>query len=65
MLIDLNIADVLSHGILLENPDVLSSWFTGPNFMEEASFIYNSESIENRRNTTETTAANPYQELNI
>ena len=24
---DLNMVDVLSRGILLENPDVLSSWF--------------------------------------
>ena len=34
---DLNIADALSLGILLENPDVLSSWLTGSNFMKEAS----------------------------
>ena len=47
---DLNIADVLSREILLENPDVLSSWFTGPNFMKEASSIYNFESSENDRN---------------
>ena len=62
---DLNIADVLSRGILLENPDVLSSWFTGPNFMKDASSIYSFESGENDRNTTETTVANPYQELNV
>ena len=61
---DLNIADVLSRGILLENPDVLSSWFTGPNFMKEASSIYNFESSENDRNTTEAATANLYQELN-
>ena len=61
---DLNIADVLSPGILLENPDVLSSWFTGPNFMEEASSIYNFESSENARNTTKAATANLYQELN-
>ena len=62
---DLNIADVLSRGILLENPDVLSSWFTGPNFMKEASSIYNFESSENDRNTTEAATANPYHELNV
>ena len=62
---DLNIADVLSRGILLENPDVLSSWFTGPNFMKEASSIYNFESTENERNTIETATANPYQKLNV
>ena len=39
--IELNIADGLSRGILLENPDVVSSWFTGSNFMKEASRIYN------------------------
>ena len=62
---DLNIDDVLSQGILLENLDVRSSWFTGPNFMKEASLIYNFESSENDRDTTETAAANPYQELNV
>ena len=62
---DLNIAYVLLRGILLENPDVLSSWFTGPNFMKEASSIYNFESSENERNTTETATADPYQKLNI
>ena len=55
---DLNIADVLSRGILLENPDALPSWFTGPNFMKEASSIYNFESSENDRNTTETVTEN-------
>ena len=62
---DLNIADALSLGILLENPDVLSSWFTGSNFMKEASSIYNFESSETVSNTTETATANPYQELNV
>ena len=62
---DLNIADVLSRGILLENLDVRSSWFTGQNVMKEAYAIYNSESSENGRNTTETAAANPYEELNV
>ena len=62
---DLNIADALSLGILLENPDVLSSWLTGSNFMKEASSIYNFESSENDSNTTETATANPYQELNV
>ena len=58
---DLNIADVLSQGILLANPDMLSSWFTGPNFMKEASSIYNFESSENDGNTTEAATANLYQ----
>ena len=62
---DLNIADVLSRGILLENPDVLSSRFTSPNFMNEASSIYNFESSENDSNTTEAATANPYHELNV
>ena len=62
---DLNTADVLSRGILLENPNVLSSLFTGPNFMREASSIYNFESSENDRNTTEAATANPYPELNV
>ena len=52
---NLNIADVLSLEILLENPDVPSSWFTGSNFV----------SNENVRNTTESTASNPYQDLNV
>ena len=62
---DLNIADVFSRGILLENLDVLSSWFTGPNFMKEAISIYNFESSENDRNTTETATVNRYQEPNV
>ena len=62
---DLNIADSLSRGILEMDPEVLPSWFTGPNFMKEDSSIYNFESSENDRNTTETGAANPYQELNV
>ena len=62
---DLNIADVLLCGILLENPDVLSSWFTDPNFMKEASSTSNFESSKNGWNTTETAVANPYQELNV
>ena len=53
------------HGILLKNPDMLSSWFTGPNFMNEASSIYNFELSENDRNTTETATANWHQELNV
>ena len=36
---DLNMIDVLSRGILLENPEGLSSWFRDPNFMKEASSI--------------------------
>ena len=40
---DLNIA-FLSRGILLENPDASSSWFTGPNFTKEVRSIYNFES---------------------
>ena len=51
---DLNMTDVLSGGILIENPDMLSSWFAGPNFIKEASLIYNFESSENGRNTTKT-----------
>ena len=62
---DLNIADVLSQGILLENPEVLSSWFTGPNSMKEASSSYNFELSENVRNTTEAATVNLYHELNI
>ena len=33
--------------------------------MKEAYAIYNFESSENGRNTTETAAANPYEELNV
>ena len=33
--------------------------------MKEAYSIYNFESSENGRNTTETAAANPYEELNV
>ena len=62
---DLNIADLLSCGILLENLDVLSSWFAGPKFIKEASSVYNFQSNENGRNTTETAAANQYQDLNV
>ena len=62
---DLNIADLLSRGILLENPDELPSWFTGPNFMKKANSIYDFESSEKGRNTTETTAGNPYEDLNV
>ena len=62
---DLNIADFLSRGILLENSDMLSSWFTGPNFIKQASSIYNFDSNENGRNTTETAAINQYQDLNV
>ena len=62
---DLNIADLLSSGILLENLDVLSSWFAGPKFIKEASSVYNYQSNENGRNTTETAAANQYQDLNV
>ena len=61
----MNIAGVLSQGILLENPDVLSSWFTGPNFVKEASSIYNFELSENDRNTSEAATANLYHKLNI
>ena len=50
----LNMTDVLSAGILIQNPDMLSSWFAGPNFIEEASLIYNFESSENGRITTKT-----------
>ena len=34
---DLNMTDVLSRGILLDNPEVLPSWFRDLNFMKEAS----------------------------
>ena len=44
---------------------MLSSWFTGPNFMKEASLIYNFESSENDTNTTEAATANLYQELDV
>ena len=44
---------------------MLSAWFTGSNFMKEASLIYNFESSENDSNTTEIATANPYQELNV
>ena len=62
---DLNIADVLSSRIQSENPDVLSSWFPGPNFMKEANSVYNFELSENDRNTTEIALENPYQELKV
>ena len=61
---NLNIAEVLSHGILLENPEELSSWFTGLYFIKKAKSIYNFQSGENGRNTSET-AATLYQELNV
>ena len=62
---DLNIADLLSCWILLENLDVLSSWFAGPKLIKEASSVYNFQSNENGRNSTETAAANQYQDLNV
>ena len=49
----LNIADLLSRGILLDNPNVMLSWFTGPNFMKQASSIINFELSENGRNAIE------------
>ena len=53
---DLNIADFLSRGILLETPQVLSSWLTGPDFMNEASSIHSFELSENGRDTAERAA---------
>ena len=57
---DLNIA-FLSRGILLENPDASSSWFTGPNFTKEVRSIYNFESSKIIIiKTTEIRAMNQY-----
>ena len=50
---DLNIADFLSRGILLETPEVLSSWLTVPDFTNKASSIYSFKLSENGRDTAE------------
>ena len=54
---DLNIADVLPCGIILENLDVLLSWFAGQNFIKDDSLVFNG------KNTNEIAAVNRYQKL--
>ena len=44
---------------------MLSSRFTGPDFIKRTSYIYNFVLRKNNRNATETTATNQQQKLNV